>query len=79
MPPTDPAPPRERFLLTLEALPSDVPSSNRLRRLLKYALRGLGLKCVRLVGDPTGTPTITQDASANDEATDAPSSSTRSA
>jgi hypothetical protein len=39
---------REQWHLTLVALPSSVPAANRIRRLLKFALRGLGLKCVAL-------------------------------
>lgn len=35
-----------RYHLTLEAQPEAVPAVIRLRRLLKVALRGFGLKCV---------------------------------
>ena len=42
-------PNRERFVITLELLPSTVPTPIRLKRLLKYALRCLGLKCTRIV------------------------------
>lgn len=34
-----------RYILELEALESPIPPVNRLRRLLKYALRTLGLRC----------------------------------
>jgi hypothetical protein len=36
----------ERYLLTLEAPPGDVPAAVRLRRFLKSALRAHGLRCV---------------------------------
>lgn len=38
----------EQWILTLEALPRPTPAAIRVRRLLKYALRQLGFKCVRL-------------------------------
>jgi len=38
----------ERFIITLEAKPSTVPAIIRLRKLLKIAWRGLGLKCVKI-------------------------------
>jgi hypothetical protein len=41
-------PSRERFRLTFEALPDDVGPAIRLRRLLKYALRTLRLRCRRV-------------------------------
>ncbi len=34
--------------LTLRPLPDEVPTDIRLRRLLKYALRALGLRCVKI-------------------------------
>jgi hypothetical protein len=56
---TDPAgpeapqpPPRGRFLLVLEALPSDRPVAVRLRNLLKTALRRDELRCVRVTELP---------------------------
>lgn len=46
---TRPAP--ERYTLTLAACPDrdGIPAVNRLRRLLKYALRVCGLKCIGCV------------------------------
>jgi hypothetical protein len=38
---------RERYLLTLEAPPGDVPAAVRLKRFLKSALRAHGLRCVQ--------------------------------
>jgi hypothetical protein len=38
---------RPVFRVEFEALASDVPAHVRLRRLLKFALRGCGLRCVR--------------------------------
>ncbi len=38
----------EQWVLTLEALSRPTPVAVRVRRLLKYALRQLGFKCVRL-------------------------------
>jgi hypothetical protein len=38
----------ELWCLTLRVLPRHTSGAVRVRRLLKYALRGLGLKCVRL-------------------------------
>jgi hypothetical protein len=35
------------YRLELEALPGDVPAHVRLRRLLKFALRGCALRCLR--------------------------------
>ena len=53
-PETPDAPPqRERFVITLEALPDGVPAEVRLRRLLKHALRALKLRCVGLREGPT--------------------------
>ena len=37
---------RERYSVTLEAKADEVPSTIRLRRLLKVALRAFGLKCI---------------------------------
>lgn len=34
------------ILLVLRPLPDDVPVANRLRRLLKFAFRGLDLRCI---------------------------------
>jgi hypothetical protein len=34
------------YILTLRALPSDVPPEIRLRQLLKIALRRFGMKCI---------------------------------
>ena len=51
---------RERWQLTLESLPSDVPSANRLRRGLKCLLRSFGLRCleVRPLAEPDAKPAI---------------------
>ncbi len=38
----------ETFTLTLHAVPHDVPAILRLRRLLKYALRGCAMQCVQI-------------------------------
>jgi hypothetical protein len=38
----------ERFVLTFEAAPADVPACVRIRRLLKHAGRVLRLRCVRV-------------------------------
>lgn len=38
----------ERWAFLFEALPSDVPAANRVRSLLKFALRRLRLKCIRV-------------------------------
>lgn len=40
-------PDREHWVFVFEALPGDVPAANRVRSLLKTALRRDGLKCVR--------------------------------
>lgn len=40
---------RPVYLIRLQAQPSDIPVSVRLRRLLKYALRATGFKCLELV------------------------------
>src|SRR5262245_23934338 len=45
-PPTT-APSSERFVLTIEALPARTPAGCRLKALLKLALRGYRLKCIR--------------------------------
>lgn len=43
-------PPEQRSVLriTLQALPDIAPACVRLKRLLKYALRGLRLRCLRV-------------------------------
>ena len=38
----------EKFAIVLEAQPRTAPGYARLKRLLKYALRGLGLRCVEI-------------------------------
>ena len=38
-----------RYLITFEASPAAVPAIVRVRKLLKFASRALGLRCVRLV------------------------------
>jgi hypothetical protein len=43
-----PDPPRERVVLTLEALPSDRPFAVRLRLILKDLLRREQMRCVRI-------------------------------
>ncbi len=52
-------PDRERFVLTFETLVSDRPWAIRLRGLLKYALRGQQLKCIRVeqLADPAAIAT----------------------
>ena len=40
--------PKPRFSITFEALPSDVPAINSLRRLLKGMLRGYGFKALEV-------------------------------
>lgn len=45
---TAPPPVHPRYVLTLEALPDDVPAEVRLRRLLKLLLRGYRFRCVRV-------------------------------
>ncbi len=39
---------RERFTITVESMPSSIPAIARLRRLLKFALRSCGLRCVQI-------------------------------
>jgi hypothetical protein len=46
----DPAP--EIWVLTFQAQPGDIPAEHRIRRLLKFAWRGLGLRCVRVGTQP---------------------------
>ena len=36
----------EKYRLTLQAIPDDVPAINRLRRALKTLLRAFGLRCL---------------------------------
>jgi len=43
-----PLPAHPRYVLTVEALPDDVPAAVRLRRLLKLLLRGYRFRCVRV-------------------------------
>lgn len=52
--PTRRRPNRERFVVTLEALPSPVPVPVRLRRLLKYSLRALQLRCTQIIPADAG-------------------------
>lgn len=47
---------RDRWVLTFEALPHDVPVTCRVRALLKYALRSLRLRCVDLSDERSQTP-----------------------
>ena len=61
---TDP----DLWILEVKALPSDVPAVNRMRTLLKHALRSLGLKVV-VVREP-----VSGDASVNPGAAVLPSS-----
>jgi hypothetical protein len=42
-----------RYLLTVEAQPGPVPAPVRLRRMLKYALRVCGLRCLSAEEMPT--------------------------
>jgi hypothetical protein len=44
----------ERFVLTFEAAPADVPACVRIRRLLKHAGRVLQLRCVGVAEAPAG-------------------------
>ena len=39
----------ERFTITLESVPSDIPAAARLKRALKVLLRSNGLRCVAAV------------------------------
>lgn len=49
----DPTPRPERYVVTLEAMPSDAPAIIRLRAFLKAALRSYRLKAVKIVeGQP---------------------------
>jgi hypothetical protein len=41
---------RERIVLTFEPLPDPVPAAQRLKGLLKRALRSFHLKCVAIAG-----------------------------
>jgi hypothetical protein len=51
------ATPKPKIVLTFEALASAVPLANRVRMLLKTALRRDGLKCVKIDGDAfSGSP-----------------------
>ncbi len=50
------------YVLEIRALPSDVPAVVRLRRLLKYALRGLDLRCVRATEIASGEELDAPDA-----------------
>jgi hypothetical protein len=47
---TDPQ--RPVFRVRLVAMPSDVPAAVRLKRFLKAALRGYGLRCVEALEEP---------------------------
>ncbi len=46
---------KEKYRLTLQALPSNVPAINRLRSALKSLLRTFGLRCL-VVEDLTEKP-----------------------
>jgi hypothetical protein len=46
----------EVLRLTFKALPDEVPPAIRFRRLLKWALRGLRLKCIDMDNGPGGKP-----------------------
>ena len=48
---TDP----ERWVLTFRPLADAIPSELRIRRLLKFALRSLKLRCVRLGQPPASS------------------------
>ena len=54
--------PRESFTLVFEPAPSQVPVTNRVKRLLKYAGRCLGLRCVSAVHAERGGPQDCADA-----------------
>lgn len=65
----------ERFIVTLRALPGwNTPATNRLKALLKYSLRPLGMRCadVRELTDAQASPaTHGDDAGQDDIATSA--------
>ena len=52
----------ERFQVTFEANRASVPATARLRRLLKYALRSCGLRCVE-AADVTSNGKATRETS----------------
>jgi hypothetical protein len=56
----------ETYTLTLRPIPSDVPTALRLRKLLKFALRGCALRCTGIQQNGTAS------ASADTETTDTP-------
>jgi hypothetical protein len=59
---------RERFTLTVEALPDDVPAAVRLRSLLKRALRSFRLRCVSVAPAAKTSATATaQDPEQEDQ------------
>lgn len=49
----------EKWSFTFRVLPRDTPGAIRVRRLLKFALRTLGLKCIRLA-EPQETTRLRQ-------------------
>jgi hypothetical protein len=55
--------PRPQYSLLLRVEPGDVPATVRLRRFLKLALRGFGLRCLSLQetgpkGEPRTSPVL---------------------
>jgi hypothetical protein len=49
---------RERVRIELEELPDDVPFAQRVKRLLKFALRACHLKAVKLTWPPDNPPAV---------------------
>ncbi len=41
--------PAEKYTLTIESTPDNVPAINRLRRLLKALIRAYGFRCLEVV------------------------------
>jgi hypothetical protein len=60
--------PEELIHLTLRGKPDGFPLALRVRRLLKYAARALGLSCVAVDWKPAPTPGVPQDATKGGEA-----------
>lgn len=50
------APNEPNYVIEFRPQPSAVPAPLRIRRLLKYALRSLGLKCISLQEKPKPDP-----------------------
>ena len=57
----------QELRLTLRVQPADVPWPNRVRSLLKFAGRALGLKCLRVEDmTPTASQTLSGDTATAD-------------